>query len=184
MLRPLSLLTASLLLIACNTTPEMVVNEAFPSISPAQTTPAETTETPASSSSTQTTTQTTAPSPAPSSGSQDPAAEPIVTTVSSGSFEDRVHKVSGEARLVTLGEQRILRLENFTTENGPDLFIYLVKNNTGSPQGQDFVNLGRVKSTRGNFNYDVPADINLEEFQSVSVWCQAFSVNFGTAVLN
>lgn len=56
------------------------------------------------------------------------------------------------AKIIKTENTNILRLENFNTDNGPDLFVYLVKKSTGSPSGNDFINLGNLKSTNGNLN--------------------------------
>ncbi|MEI6666229.1 MAG: DM13 domain-containing protein, partial [Chloroflexota bacterium] len=33
-------------------------------------------------------------------------------------------------------------------------------------------------------NYDVPADLDLSVYRAVTIWCERFSVNFGTAPLS
>ena len=32
-------------------------------------------------------------------------------------------------------------------------------------------------------NYDLPADLDLAKYRAVTIWCQRFGVNFGTAPL-
>lgn len=99
-----------------------------------------------------------------------------------GNFEDAdaIHKVSGEARVIRSGDEsngRYLRLEDFESINGPDLYVYL---STGKGN-DDFVNLGRLKGNVGNQNYELPEDIDLEKYDNVLIWCQRFSVLFGSA---
>ena len=65
--------------------------------------------------------------------------------------------------------------------NGPDLFVYLSRNADGWEENA--VNLGELKATDGAFNYEIPADIDIEEFQSAVVWCRRFAVEFGHATL-
>lgn len=68
------------------------------------------------------------------------------------------------------------------SENGPDLYVYLVRNETGTPRNdQDLINLGKLRSTTGSFNMDIPAGVDLSGVQSATIWCQAFRVNFGFA---
>ena len=43
--------------------------------------------------------------------------------------------------------------------------------------------VGPLKSARGDQNYPVSADIDPAEVAGVSVWCEQFSVEFGTAPL-
>jgi hypothetical protein len=46
-----------------------------------------------------------------------------------------------------------------------------------------FVELGKLKGTMGDQNYDVPAGLDLAKYRAVTIWCRRFSVNFGTAPL-
>jgi hypothetical protein len=46
-----------------------------------------------------------------------------------------------------------------------------------------FVTLGQIKGTKGDQNYDLPNDLDLNKYRAVTVWCKRFSVNFGTAPL-
>ena len=51
-----------------------------------------------------------------------------VVTLIDGSFVDRSHPGSGLAKVLNDGtEQRFLRFEDFETDNGPDLFVYLTR---------------------------------------------------------
>jgi hypothetical protein len=73
----------------------------------------------------------------------------------------------------------ILRLENFKATNAPDLYVYLATDNSTS----DFVNLGRLKGNIRNQNYDIPESTDFSRYDTVLVWCKAFSVLFGSAKL-
>ncbi len=114
--------------------------------------------------------------------------EPVV--LSSGSFTriDALHGAEGSATIYTLPDgQRILRLENFQANNGPDLFIGL----SGHPQPRSsaevhdtgYLELARLKANQGNQNYELPSDLDLSQYKSVVIYCKAFSVVFSTAEL-
>jgi hypothetical protein len=93
---------------------------------------------------------------------------------------DGIHNAEGLAKVITLDDDSmILRLENFKATNGPDLYVYLSTDNTAS----DFVNLGRLKGSIGNQNYDIPEGTDFSRYDTVLIWCQAFSVLFGSAEL-
>ena len=47
----------------------------------------------------------------------------------------------------------------------------------------DIVNLGDLKGNIGDQNYEIPADVRLDRFQSAVVWCQRFGVGFAVAPL-
>ena len=93
---------------------------------------------------------------------------------------DGIHDAQGIAKVLPLEDgSQILRLEEFRSTNGPDLYVYLATDKHAS----DFVNLGELKANQGNQNYEIPDDVNLEEYNQVLIWCKAFSVLFGNAEL-
>ncbi len=93
---------------------------------------------------------------------------------------DGIHNAEGMAKVIQLDDaSMILRLENFKATNGPDLYVYLATDNSAS----DFVNLGRLKGNIGNQNYDIPEGADFSKYHTVLIWCQAFSVLFGSAEL-
>jgi hypothetical protein len=47
----------------------------------------------------------------------------------------------------------------------------------------DFVSLGDLKGNIGDQNYEIPTDVDLEEFSTVEIWCERFGVGFGSATL-
>lgn len=100
--------------------------------------------------------------------------------ISDGQFVPRAHEVEGQALLIQEGDERILRFENFETVNGPNLHIYL---STG-PHSDDFVDLGPIRATKGNVNYEIAADIDLKKYNHVLVWCVPFRVLFSYAELS
>jgi hypothetical protein len=92
---------------------------------------------------------------------------------------DGIHNAEGVARVIALDGTNVLRLENFKATNGPDLYVYLATDRSGS----DIVNLGRLKGNIGNQNYPIPAGTDLAKYNTVLIWCKAFSVLFGSAQL-
>ncbi|MGQ0376681.1 MAG: DM13 domain-containing protein [Nitrososphaerota archaeon] len=93
---------------------------------------------------------------------------------------DGIHDAQGHALVVPLeNNQKILRLEDFSSTNGPDLYVYLASDSSAS----DYVNLGRLKANNGNQNYDIPEGTDLAKYDTVLIWCKQFSVLFGSAEL-
>jgi Electron transfer DM13 len=105
----------------------------------------------------------------------------------SGAFRSIDHETSGTATLVAADDGRhYVRLEEFSTENGPDLFVYLSAapaTADGREYVEDFVDLGRLKGNLGNQNYLIPEGTDLERYDSVVVWCRRFTSAFGSAPL-
>lgn len=110
-------------------------------------------------------------------------------TLASGTFVAAEHATSGTARILELADgSRHVRLEDFSTSDGPDIHVWL----TDQPAGGDdwgryddgrYVALGLVKATDGNQNYVIPSDADLTGLVSVVIWCDRFNVAFGTAAL-
>ena len=115
------------------------------------------------------------------------AAAMAPTAVAAGQFHSGAHDTSGTATVLQDGSGRLLRLTNFKTSNGPDVHVYLVAagdatdNDTVKKAG--FIDLGSIKGNEGDQNYNVPANVDLDKYRAVTIWCARFNVNFGTAPL-
>jgi hypothetical protein len=120
--------------------------------------------------------------PAATTSTSPPAVAAEIVTEYSGSFESGAHPTSGTAVVLGNGtSQRFLRFEEFSTDNGPDLNVYLVNSSTGDVS--DFVDLGDLKGNIGEQNYEIPPDIDLGVYDEVVIWCVRFGVGFGDATL-
>ena len=83
--------------------------------------------------------------------------------------------------VLTDGNQTFLRFEeNFSTDNGPDLNVYL-RAEDGSG---DFIDLGDLKGNIGSQNYEIPAGTDLDRFTEIDIWCVRFGVSFTTTQLS
>jgi hypothetical protein len=109
--------------------------------------------------------------------------EPVMMSLS-GNFVgvgDGIHDAKGKAKVISLEDRsNVLRLENFQSTNGPDLYVYLATDEKAT----DYVSLGRLKANNGNQNYNIPDGTDLSRYDSVLIWCKQFSVLFGSAELN
>jgi hypothetical protein len=116
-----------------------------------------------------------------------PIDEPVALL--SGTFESRNrYTVTGGATAYDLPDgTRIVRLEGFESTNGPDLFVYLTVGDASEPSdaalAAEHVDLGLLRGNVGNQNYDIPADVDLERFNTVVIWCRRFGTAFGAADL-
>jgi hypothetical protein len=119
-----------------------------------------------------------------SSSSPSSTSAGLNNSIISGSFigvNDGIHNAEGTAKIIPLqhDDANVLRLENLKVTNGPDLYVYLSTDKSAS----DFVNLGKLKANNGNQNYNIPAGTDLTEYDTVLIWCKAFSVLFGSVDL-
>lgn len=171
------------------------VNESFPVAASAPAVPPSVEATTAAQPTTEGTTESTAepaagPAAAPTTAQTSgepapPAVEPVA--LASGTFVDGEHPTTGTATIFQLPDgSRVLRLENFSTSDGPVVHVALTDQTAG---GDDwgkyddgrYVGLGDLKGTDGNQNYEIPADVDLSGLTSVVIWCDRFNVAFGTA---
>lgn len=112
------------------------------------------------------------------------------TIIGSGQFTtvDTIHKGVGTATIYQLPDgRRILRFEGFTVTNGPDLFVYFSGHAAPRSSGElhaiaDF-EVARLKGNVGDQNYELPAELDLPQFQSVVIYCKRFATVFSTATL-
>lgn len=95
---------------------------------------------------------------------------------------DEFHFGSGTARLIeTAPGEYVVRFENFSVRNGPDLYVYL----SPRPDGYtpDAIELGTLRATDGDFNTPVPPGTDVSNVRSVLIWCKQFAVLFAHAEL-
>ncbi|MGH3474624.1 MAG: DM13 domain-containing protein [Aeromicrobium sp.] len=110
------------------------------------------------------------------------------TELASGTFVSQEHETSGTAKIFELPDgSRTLRLEDFSTTNGPDLHVWMSEKKAGGNWfkygGGRKAQLGELKANQGSHNYAIPADVELDGLNSVVIWCKRFHVAFGSAPL-
>ena len=87
--------------------------------------------------------------------------------------------VSGLAKIYLTNNQYMLKLENFSTSNGPDLKVYLSM--ASSPS--DFISLGDLKSTKGNQVYEISGTPDFTKHKFVLIHCERYNHLYGSAEL-
>lgn len=121
-------------------------------------------------------------------GADEETAAAMIETIFTGTFIDRSHPTSGRADVLNDGStQRFLRFEEFATDNGPDLNVYLSSAPADGPAGEfddDFIDLGDLTGNIGTQNYEIPADVDLDRYSTVVIWCVRFGVAFGAAEIS
>jgi hypothetical protein len=115
-------------------------------------------------------------------------AQQATTVLAKGEFHNADKAGSGTATIYQLADgKRVLRLTNFSVDNGPDLHVRLIAaddaKNTASVGNLDHVELGMLKGNKGDQNYGVPENVDLGRYKVISIWCNRFSVNFAAAPL-
>lgn len=109
--------------------------------------------------------------------------------VATGTFHGAAHKTSGRATVYQSSNGDILRLTHFETSNGPNLHVILIAasdaedNENFLDKKVERVELGQLKGNEGDQNYEIPAGTDLSKFKAVSIFCERYNANFGTAPL-
>jgi Electron transfer DM13 len=105
---------------------------------------------------------------------------PTGTVLASGNFISNSHPTSGTVKVIqdAAGKKHLV-FENFRSDNGPDLDVWLSTNTSGSP----YQSLGDLKAVSGTFSYELDNSINYTANNTLLIWCVDFSVLFGHAVL-
>jgi len=118
------------------------------------------------------------------------AAEERTQVVARGTFihadpSDPIHWGEGA---VTVYEGTVFLEPSFKVGPGPKYHVYLVpKGNIRASEdviGAMFVDLGQLRSFEGSQRYPIPADVNLQDYPSVVIWCEQFDVLISPADLN
>ena len=107
--------------------------------------------------------------------------DPTAVQVSRGNFSGQSGEVvSGAASIRVKGSKYMLILEeDFRTNNGPNLHVYLSK--AASPQ--DFIDFGLLKSVSGTQVYDITGTPDFKQYKYALIYCQQYSKLFGNVLL-
>ena len=114
-------------------------------------------------------------------------ATPMILALKSaqGQFLTAAKPTQGNVNIKSIDGKKYLHLDSsFSTSNGPQVEVLLHQD--AVPQAynsSNYISLGEIKSFQGEQWYELPADIDLSNYQSVSIWCREFDVTFGYATL-
>ena len=112
-----------------------------------------------------------------------------MTLRASGAFihanpSDPVHYGMGK---VTLFDDTVRLEPDFVVGPGPKYKVLLHTSRgirkTGDIHAARYVDLGPLRAFKGSQNYAIPADLKLDDFHSVVIWCEAFDVLISPADL-
>ncbi len=101
------------------------------------------------------------------------------TKLAEAQFKTGAHTTSGiSAVYQDAAGLRTLVFENFKTDAGPDLRIYL----STDLKASSVIEISN-KVENGNKMYAIPKDVDLKKQGNILIWCKSFSVLFGSATL-
>ncbi len=108
--------------------------------------------------------------------------------IDQGAWQEKGYSIKGEWQIVQRDNQKFIVFnEDFKTKKGPDLKVYLSKVGIQGLDG-DRVNSSSVKispleSHKGAQEYLIPESVNLDDFKSLVIHCEAYSHLWGGADL-
>lgn len=99
-------------------------------------------------------------------------------------FVKKRYSIEGSAMIdVSQEKTQLVFSDDFKTKNGPDLKVYLSKIPLSELSEKDVddeaLRLSVLKSHRGSQTYTIPSNIDISEYQSVVIQCEAYSVLWG-----
>ena len=106
--------------------------------------------------------------------------------IASGNFVKSEKATTGKAKIVNMNGKRYLKFdEAFSTGNGPDVKVILHKSSAvpGNIQEGNYITLAPIQKFKGAQTYEIPENVNLDEFKSVGIWCEKVNATFGYASL-
>lgn len=109
--------------------------------------------------------------------------------ISQGDWSGIGYAINGGWKLIERENKNFIVFdENFSTKSGPDLKVFLSKKPIAKLSGKNVVStsvkLAELQSNSGIQEYEIPGDINLSDFTSVVIHCEAYSHLWGGADLN
>ena len=110
----------------------------------------------------------------------------IAAKTNNGSFVAVEHPTQGGVNIIEEDGIKYLELSSdFQTDSGPALEVILHSSPTVGLKVQEgeYISLGKLKAVSGSQRYQLPQNLNLDEYQSVAIWCQEFNATFGYATL-
>lgn len=117
-----------------------------------------------------------------------PGAAAQGAAIARGTFTgaDAFHQGEGTAAVHRIGEDLVLRFDEFKVTNGPDLRVLLAKHPTPKTSADvqgGYLEIAKLKGNVGSQNYTLPADVKLSEYRTVVIYCKPFHAVFATAPL-
>jgi len=99
-------------------------------------------------------------------------------------FVKKRYNIKGTWNVSEQDGQTLIKFDNdFKTKGGPDLKLYLSSKTLSELESGDVeetsLKLSVLKSNQGAQSYILPEEVNLSDYKSVVIHCEAFSVLWG-----
>lgn len=107
-------------------------------------------------------------------------------TSTEGTWINKQYKIKGAWEIANRDGQTIIKFKDgFKTKGGPDLKVFLSKKDiadvTGKNATSEGIFISKLKSKKGDQEYVLPENIDINDYTSLLIHCEAFSVLWGGA---
>lgn len=101
-----------------------------------------------------------------------------------GTWVDKQYSIKGGWSIEKKGDEHVIKFsEDFLTKSGPDLKVFLspqtIEEVTGRTATTDSVLISVLQQVSGTQEYVIPASIDVSQFKSLLIHCEAYSVLWG-----
>ena len=126
---------------------------------------------------------------APAMAETDPASEQAGETVLySGSWTKKSFASKGDWAIVESDGKRFVVLgDDFSTRNAPDLKIFLSPLAPDATNGKNATDgsvlIAPLASNKGGQRYEIPEDVNLDDFKSILIHCEQYAKLWSASAL-
>ena len=108
--------------------------------------------------------------------------------IAGGTWTTKGYAINGGWKIVAREDKKIIVFdERFKTRKGPDLKVYLsriaITEIKGEHVVQSSVEIGPLTSRKGAQEYEIPEHVNVSDFASLLIHCQAYAHLWGGAAL-
>lgn len=105
----------------------------------------------------------------------------------SGSWTKKSNSISGTWSITDKGGKKTISLKGFKTATAPDLKIFLSPNSAAQVSSRNAtkgaVLVAKLKSSKGDQSYALPAGVDLSKYKSVIIHCEKYSKVWGVSNL-
>ncbi len=104
-------------------------------------------------------------------------------------FVSKKYAIKGDWQIVQENGQTLIRFDDsFKTKGGPDLKVFLspssITDVSGKTATDGSLQLGKLQSTEGSQDYILPEGLFLEDYKSILIHCEQYSVLWGGSDLH
>ncbi len=105
-----------------------------------------------------------------------------------GTWTKKSQKIKGAWKIVETAEGRFLELDDaFKTRKAPDLKLFLSPLEAGEVNAKNATSgsvlIAPLKKAKGAQRYELPVDLNLDDYQTLVLHCEAYTKLWGVSAL-